>query len=91
MLMALGDILQDVGRFTWRDWVYVRDLDIFAARSECLVLDPDEAELGSDAYGIDIGKSVFHVVAANRDGAVIQRPSLRVRRCNPFSIWHQTF
>ena len=25
------------------------------------------------AYGIDIGKSVFHVVAVNREGAVIQR------------------
>ena len=25
------------------------------------------------AYGIDIGKKVFHVVAVNRDGAVIQR------------------
>ena len=25
------------------------------------------------AYGIDIGKNVFHVVAVNRDGAVIQR------------------
>jgi transposase len=25
------------------------------------------------AYGIDIGKKVFHVVAVNREGAVIQR------------------
>lgn len=25
------------------------------------------------AYGIDIGKKVFHVVAVSRDGAVIQR------------------
>ena len=25
------------------------------------------------AYGIDIGKSVFHVVAVDREGAVIQR------------------
>lgn len=28
------------------------------------------------AYGIDIGKKLFHVVAVNREGAVIQRAKL---------------
>ena len=40
------------------------------------------------AYGIDIGKSVFHVVAVNREGAVIQRAKFARARCNRSSIWH---
>ncbi len=40
------------------------------------------------AYGIEISKCVFHVVAVKRKGAVIRRARCNVRLCSRSSIWH---
>ncbi len=46
----LGDVLRDLGQYSWQEWVYIDRAGVKDVGLKCLVLDPDNTELGSDDF-----------------------------------------
>ncbi|WP_123639914.1 DUF7716 domain-containing protein [Altererythrobacter sp. FM1] len=49
-IRTLAEVLDNLSSYSWRDWVYLRRNLPITVESECIVLNPDEAELGSDDF-----------------------------------------
>ncbi|MDX8354533.1 hypothetical protein [Cognatiyoonia sp. IB215182] len=47
---TLGDIMENLDRFSWKDWVFIQIEEKISSSSRCLVIDTNEAELGSDNF-----------------------------------------
>lgn len=47
---SLGEILEDLSRFSWKECVYIQDTISPSVSTPCLVINDDEAELGSDDF-----------------------------------------
>jgi len=47
---TLGDVLNDIGSFSWNECVYLKSEEKFAPSMPCLVINDNEAELGSDDF-----------------------------------------
>lgn len=50
MLTHLGKIFRSLGQYSWNEWVYIERTDVRDSETKCLVLNPDNAELGSDDF-----------------------------------------
>lgn len=50
MTKALGDILANLDAYSWNEWVYICRAERKNLNTACIVLNPDEAELGEDGF-----------------------------------------
>ena len=48
--VTLGDVLNDLTQYSWKNWVYVRSEGVVSPAIPCLVIDTEQAELGSDNF-----------------------------------------
>jgi hypothetical protein len=46
----LGQVSNGISRFSWKDCVYIKSGTLVSPSSSCLVIDGDEAELGTDGF-----------------------------------------
>jgi EAL domain-containing protein (putative c-di-GMP-specific phosphodiesterase class I) len=47
---TLGSVLLNLDELDWRQWVYIEMQAGLSASASCLVINPDEAELGPDDF-----------------------------------------
>jgi hypothetical protein len=47
---TLGDVLNDLTQYSWKNWVYVQSEGVISPTTPCLVIDTEQAELGSDDF-----------------------------------------
>ena len=48
--VTLGDVLNDLTKYSWKNWVFVQNEGIVSPATPCLVIDTEQAELGSDDF-----------------------------------------
>ncbi|QWK81310.1 DUF7716 domain-containing protein [Ochrobactrum sp. BTU1] len=50
MLTDLEKVFRNLAQYSWKEWVYIERTDVRDSKTKCLVLNPDNAELGSDDF-----------------------------------------
>ena len=50
IITNLSAVLDALGDFSWKDWLYIKEPSKVHPNSECLVLNVDAAEIGSDDF-----------------------------------------
>ncbi|WP_413208468.1 hypothetical protein [Rhodospirillum sp. A1_3_36] len=50
MMRTLTEVLENLASYSWRDWVFLDRKSAITMKSQCIVLDPDDAELGADNF-----------------------------------------
>jgi len=50
METTLGEILNDIHLYSWKNWVFVQDEKRISSASSCLVIDTTVSETGSDGF-----------------------------------------
>lgn len=48
--MNLGDVLENLSEFFWKECVYIQEIGSPSVSTPCLVIDDNEAEPGSDGF-----------------------------------------
>ncbi|WP_249979060.1 DUF7716 domain-containing protein [Vreelandella olivaria] len=95
MAEKLGDVLDNLDIYEWRDWVYLDQTKGANLRSSCIVLNPDEAELSEDGFtplaverlSMEEFLSIQDLISV-RDNLLVRWPSVGIKEICDAAVYY---
>lgn len=56
--LTMEEVIANISDYSWKNWVYCKRDKNINSKTECIVIDPDEADLGSDNFTPSIAEEL---------------------------------
>lgn len=95
MTKNLRDVLADLDAYSWNEWVYLCRTEIKNLDTACIVVNPDEAELGEDGFTPSLAEKLsmeeflsIQDLRSVRDNLLCQNPAPEIEELCDAALYY---